>query len=717
MSLDFIDLTSLPQRIILQSLVGVLVLSGIAAIACLILRRNPLHRHTVATLALASCLLLPLVSAWTATQGRPLVRLQVLPPSSTEPLIEATQVPSEGYFSEVLVETETPGIDPSATLTLLYGAGVLFGFAKLALGLLYARNLVKTSVPASREVRSLLLHDRRDVRIRLTGRLSGPVVVGLLRPLILFPTELVRALDDKGIRQVIAHELSHIEGRHLWHAMLHRVTAIVLWPVPTIHFVRRQAMVAQEDLCDSKAMAEGSAADYARLLVDLGQRRPTLSHAWPVCGIWSHNLTLEARIKSLLDPHRKPTTPMKPLTKAAVFGATLSTLILLAGTQLVQAQDPVASGQAAPVQEIAILPAPAGQAAPAIVQTATADRAQRKAARLATRQARRAKRAQAPRIAVNVQGQAVTAPRAHDPFDENRTPGPQVGFDSFGRTAPTQPLPSIAEDQEGRIVIAPSTPAPLRGTRVRGLTGTAPGVAVPSGQHSLIAPLAAPGGVRAGSTAPGVRVTRRVARMDVAPAIAANPLGQQRKTRGVPVLKDLPVIGRLFREDQDTNMRQGLPAHVSSQSAPSGQHSQERDLVEAKAARDARAAEGQAEIAIAQEEARSKADRMVIERRGQDRTDTMKNRAAMEQDRMLHEHNLAKLRVDQVSEKARLARADAELSKAKMLRDQAAAKALRSGKRTIIRNATVIIHEDGSIVISGGKTETLKPAAKPKKGK
>lgn len=69
----------------------------------------------------------------------------------------------------------------------------------------------------------------RPPRLLALQGFDSPFVLGLRRPLLVFPLELAQGLTDHELDSVLAHELSHVRSGDLW-------TAVVLEGIRTLHF-------------------------------------------------------------------------------------------------------------------------------------------------------------------------------------------------------------------------------------------------------------------------------------------------------------------------------------------------------------------------------------------------------------------------------------------------------------------------------------------------
>jgi hypothetical protein len=105
--------------------------------------------------------------------------------------------------------------------------------------------------------RRLGLH--RRVRLLESGRFSGPVAFGLMRPAIGLPTTFARDHTAEQQDVMLAHELVHLASNDPAWCLLADVTAALLWWHPLVWWSRRRLRSASE-----------AAADDASLLVPQG---------------------------------------------------------------------------------------------------------------------------------------------------------------------------------------------------------------------------------------------------------------------------------------------------------------------------------------------------------------------------------------------------------------------------------------------------------------
>jgi beta-lactamase regulating signal transducer with metallopeptidase domain len=251
-------------------------------------KSNPVLRSTILVGSAALSLILP-VLAYVLKKYQ--LQVEVPVSASVAPQVSAS----------VVLDWQTPAL-------LCWAAGTLFLLVKFSVGLLRARALVARSKgvldqrvwEASRGLR------RRKAAILESGEITSPVVIGFLRPSILFPIGLIQRLDDVELRAVLAHEFSHVAHGHTRIGLLMALVKALYWPNPLIHILARQVFRAFEEAADAETLEQVSSRDFSRALLNLATGHHLKS---PELGlsILSHKAGLEERLKLLSDPARTAT--------------------------------------------------------------------------------------------------------------------------------------------------------------------------------------------------------------------------------------------------------------------------------------------------------------------------------------------------------------------------------------------------------------------------
>ncbi len=101
-----------------------------------------------------------------------------------------------------------------------------------------------------------------------SSKVTSPVVVGTLRPIILLPVSWTE-WDSSKLHSVLAHERAHIQNRDLAFAFLSELLVAVFWFNPLLWVAKRNMLEKSELACDLAAIGEGNDRfHYARVLLE-----------------------------------------------------------------------------------------------------------------------------------------------------------------------------------------------------------------------------------------------------------------------------------------------------------------------------------------------------------------------------------------------------------------------------------------------------------------
>jgi beta-lactamase regulating signal transducer with metallopeptidase domain len=221
-------------------------------------------------------------------------------------------------------------------------------FGRLIVGQLQLERIWRSGQPASAETRRLFrrLADKFPCgpELRVSRRVAGPICFGFLRPRVVLPLAFDELADEKSLRWIFAHELSHLERRDPLVGWLIGFAQSLFFFWPWFWKLRREVRLNQEYLADASAvrMSTGTdintpAEDYADFLVRL-----TSTGAIPLnaSGVKSPTSDLYRRITMLLQKSGNvETTCPRRWSLVAGFGL-LSLGLVLAGFHLSAKAEP-----------------------------------------------------------------------------------------------------------------------------------------------------------------------------------------------------------------------------------------------------------------------------------------------------------------------------------------------------------------------------------------
>jgi bla regulator protein blaR1 len=169
-----------------------------------------------------------------------------------------------------------------------------------------------------------------------SSRSIEPGVLGIRKPVLIWPQHLTAGLSDAHIEAILAHEMCHIERRDNLLASLQMLVTAVFWFHPLVWWIGARLVDERERACDERVLAlGGSPATYAKSILETC-RLCLASPIVNVSGVTGGNL--KTRIVRIMK--NDPASPLSLWKKTA--------LVLAA---LVMAFAPIAGREAAPARQ------------------------------------------------------------------------------------------------------------------------------------------------------------------------------------------------------------------------------------------------------------------------------------------------------------------------------------------------------------------------------
>ncbi|MDA1313242.1 MAG: M56 family metallopeptidase [Acidobacteria bacterium] len=224
---------------------------------------------------LLACLLLPALQPWYAPDA-------IAASGFTVAMSSAAAVPAAGGYSWAMVAWA------------LLAAGAVARLSWLGLGLLRLRVLRRRARPMPE-----LVQGPREVAVRLSPDVDGPVTFGWRRPVVLLPQAFLESGADTQ-RAMLTHELIHVERRDWLWTVGEEVVRGLLWFHPAIGWLIGRIQLAREQVVDREVVRRtGSREAYLRALVEITKAR--LSPAIVAAPAFLRGRHFKTRIKTLLE--------------------------------------------------------------------------------------------------------------------------------------------------------------------------------------------------------------------------------------------------------------------------------------------------------------------------------------------------------------------------------------------------------------------------------
>lgn len=185
-----------------------------------------------------------------------------MPPALFE--TEVTEASDSSWLMHLKDRLSKNFPDISRSIVVVYLCGVLLVLGRLVQGIAGGHHLRKTAVPVT-EAYLLESFGRLTIQIGLKTipklawckQISTPVVVGIVKPMILLPFEVVTGLNSNQLDALLLHELSHIRRFDPIVNILQRVIEAMLFFHPVIWFLSKRISFERENVADDMVLAAG----------------------------------------------------------------------------------------------------------------------------------------------------------------------------------------------------------------------------------------------------------------------------------------------------------------------------------------------------------------------------------------------------------------------------------------------------------------------------
>ena len=98
--------------------------------------------------------------------------------------------------------------------------------------------------------------------------IDSPMIVGILKPLILFPIGVINQLEMTEIEAILAHELAHFVRKDIYVNVLQNMVEVLFYYHPAIWWISLNVRIERENCCDDLAIKHiGNHLLYAKTLV------------------------------------------------------------------------------------------------------------------------------------------------------------------------------------------------------------------------------------------------------------------------------------------------------------------------------------------------------------------------------------------------------------------------------------------------------------------
>ena len=322
------------------------VIFAVAGLFAFCLRRKSAAvRGFVWSMAIVGCLIVPLFSF-----VLPKWELGILPVETPVSIAQSHLSPKP--VSSIPITSTQP--QPNAVtgqsnlLTALHwtdwmviawvGVG-LFLLIRLIVGIGAVWHISACGNNFSRAVEQCRSNWNQPANVRLSNRITVPMVWGFLRPIILLPVEADQWQTER-LRAVLLHELAHIKRWDWTMLMVTQIMCAVYWFNPLVWFVAHRVRIEAEQACDDQVLNAGyQPTDYAQHLLDIVRNVRVASFASRAAVAIARSSKIEGRLRTVLAENLN----RHPVKKSAIgIGLLVLTCftVPMGALRLAQAVDP-----------------------------------------------------------------------------------------------------------------------------------------------------------------------------------------------------------------------------------------------------------------------------------------------------------------------------------------------------------------------------------------
>ncbi len=211
--------------------------------------------------------------------------------------------------TQVSASADRRGISPVGAAALVWlGGCVVMTLVFLRQGLVCRRWIRRGRQVTEPRVLAIFGECVRLMKVRTwlvvaeSTAVSGPFLIGVLRPTLLLPEKMAHGATEEQLRTVFLHELAHLKRWDVWTGWLMTCLLIVHWFNPLLWLAVRRLNDVREEACDATALARldhVQRKNYGLSLVDIAAQFQSPGRTPGLVGISEDGRILTRRIEMI----------------------------------------------------------------------------------------------------------------------------------------------------------------------------------------------------------------------------------------------------------------------------------------------------------------------------------------------------------------------------------------------------------------------------------
>ncbi|MFD2583921.1 M56 family metallopeptidase [Pedobacter vanadiisoli] len=197
--------------------------------------------------------------------------------SSKEAVINPQNIQIYQYFNNLPQSFSSKAEQYFPIIVIFYIIGILLQLFVIIKGYGQLSKLKKESLSAIPDHWKVIfeqvttqLRIKKITRFHLSSIVNVPLVIGYLKPVVLFPVALVNQLDNDQVEAILIHELSHIRRNDFLLNLIKTAIETLLFYNPFVWLAGRFIHIEREHACDDLVLKiTGKPLNYAHALLKL----------------------------------------------------------------------------------------------------------------------------------------------------------------------------------------------------------------------------------------------------------------------------------------------------------------------------------------------------------------------------------------------------------------------------------------------------------------
>ena len=191
-----------------------------------------------------------------------------------------------------------------------------------------ARPVTDSLIMVSAQSMAARLHMRNMPPVYESASVSGPVTIGLWKPVIILPKAGLQTQNPfMQYQMILHHELVHVVRKDLWYKWLYQILLCIHWFNPFLYLFERKINIDCELSCDETVLAEmteeGRKA-YGNVLLDIAEQNAAVAKSAFTTTFVTGESELKKRLNGILR-YKRTTVPRLVLSLCVMAGTLLLT--------------------------------------------------------------------------------------------------------------------------------------------------------------------------------------------------------------------------------------------------------------------------------------------------------------------------------------------------------------------------------------------------------